>query len=257
MRFPWQPDIILVPLAALALALYLAVIVYGLRPLHPADRSAGRVLLLIQIGVFLVLFAGSRFGVDATGRYLLPLVAPLAVFTVMLFRHIRRNHPRLAIVLVGYVVAFNLTGTALAAWRDPPGLTTQFGPITRFDNRSDSRLISFLLDHGGARGYSNYWVTYRIAFESDEQVILAARLPYKEDMVYSPRDAGYAPYDQAADKSPSAVYVTSQHPRLDALLRERFAARGVAFREGQIGPYHIFYDLSRHVMPEELGDWRE
>jgi hypothetical protein len=88
-------------------------------------------------------------------------------------------------------------------------------------------------------------------------VILAARLPFKEDLVYSPRDAGYAPYNQAADNSPKAVYVTSQHPRLDALLRERFAARSVTFQESQIGPYRVFYDLSRKVTPEELGGWRE
>jgi 4-amino-4-deoxy-L-arabinose transferase-like glycosyltransferase len=257
MRFPWQPELILIPLAVLALALYLAVIVYAARPLHPADRSTGWMLLLIQVGVFLAVFIGSRFGVDATGRYLLPLVAPLAVFTAMFLRNVRRSHPRVAVALLVYAVAFNFVGTALAAWQNPPGLTTQFGPITRFDNRSDAALISFLIGHGGARGYSNYWVTYRIAYESDERVILAARLPFKEDFVYSSRDAGYAPYNQMADASPTAVYVTSQHPRLDALLRERFTSGNVMFQETQIGPYHVFYGLSRKVMPEELGGWRE
>lgn len=256
-RFPWQPEVILIPLAVLALALYLAVIAYAVRPLHPADRSAGWALLLIQVGVFLVLFIGSRFGVDAIGRYLLPLVAPLAVFTAMFLRNIRRSHPRAAVALLVSAVALNFAGTALAAWQNPPGLTTQFGPITRFDNRSDSALISFLLDHNGTRGYSNYWVTYRIAFQSDERIILAARLPFKEDLVYSPRDAGYAPYNQVADASPTAVYVTSQHPRLDALLRERLAGLSVTFQEKQIGPYHVFYDLSRKVMPEEFGGWRD
>jgi hypothetical protein len=82
-------------------------------------------------------------------------------------------------------------------------------------------------------------------------------LPFKEDFVYSSRDAGYAPYNQMADASPTAVYVTSQHPRLDALLRERFTSGNVMFQETQIGPYHVFYGLSRKVMPEELGGWRE
>jgi len=257
MRFPWEPGLILVPLAALALALYLAVIVYAVRPPNPIDRTDGWKLLLIQVSVFIALFIGSRFGIDATGRYLLPLVAPLAIWTVMLARHVQRTYPRAALALLAYVVAFNFAGTALAAWRNPPGLTTQFGPITRFDNRHDAELISFLLDHEGARGYSNYWVTYRIAFQSEERVILAARLPYKEDLTYSPRDAGYAPYNQMADDSPEVVYVTSQHPQLDTWLRERFTSRGITFRETQIGPFHVFYDLSRKVMPEELGGWRE
>jgi len=257
MRFPWEPSLILVPLAVLTLAFYLGVIVFAVRPVRSEDRTNGWKLLLIQVGVFLVLFVGSRFGVDATGRYLLPLVAPLAIFTAMFLQNIRRSHPRVAVALLIYAVAFNFVGAAMAAWQNPPGLTTQFGPITRFDNRSDAALISFLLDRSGERGYSNYWVTYRIAYQSGERVILAARLPFKEDLVYSPRDAGYALYNQMADASPTAVYVTSQHPRLDALLRERFALRGVAFRETQIGPYHIFYDLSRKVTPEELGGWRE
>jgi hypothetical protein len=257
LRFPWQPGIILPVLAVPTLALCLAVMVYAARPLHPDDRSPGRMLLLIQVGVFLALFVGSRFGVDATGRYLLPLIAPLAIFTAMFLRYIQRSHSRAAVGLLAWAIAFNFAGTALAAWQNSPGLTTQFGSITRFDNRSDSALISFLLDHNGARGYSNYWVTYRIAFQSDERVVLAARLPFKEDFVYSPRDAGYAPYNHMADSSPTVVYVTSQHPRLDALLRERLASRNVTFEETQIGPYHVFYQLSRKVTPEELGGWRD
>ena len=257
MRFPWEPDLILVPLAVLALALYLAVFLYAARTRRVEHRTPGRTLLLIQIGLYLVLFIGSRFGIDATGRYLLPLVAPLAVFTAMLIDHIRRDHLRAARVLFACLVAFNLAGIGLAAWRNPPGITTQFGPITRFDNRSDAALISFLLDHEGTRGYSNFWVTYRIAFESDERVILSARLPFKENLAYWSTDAGYAPYNRAAAESPTAVYVTSQHPVLDALLRERFAGMGITFKEEQIGPYNVFYALSRKVMPEELGKWQD
>jgi len=82
-------------------------------------------------------------------------------------------------------------------------------------------------------------------------------LPRKEDLEYWPGDAGYEPYNRAADESATAVYVTTQHPRLDAVLRERFAALGVTFLEQQIGPYHVFYDLSRKVTPEEWGKWRD
>jgi hypothetical protein len=194
--------------------------------------------------------------VDVTGRYLLPLVAVEAVFVAMLLGYIRREHPRLARVLLGYVVAFNLAATGLAAWNTPPGFTTVFMPIARFDNRYDAALISFLQDHNGTRGYSNFWVTYRIAFQSDERIILAARLPYKEDLEYWSSDAGYEPYNRVADESATAVYVTTQHPRLETLLRERFTASGVTFQEMQIGPYHVFYDLSRKTLPEELGEWR-
>ena len=255
MRFPWQADLILAPFAVPLVALYVATFLYVVRPKHQ-DRTAGRALLLFQAGVYVVVFISGRSGVDVTGRYLLPLVAAGAVFVAILLGYIRGEHPHLAMVLLGYVVAFNLVATGLAAWNTPPGLTTVFMPIARFDNRSDAALISFLLDHNGTRGYSNFWVTYRIAFESDERVILAARLPYKEDLEYWSSDAGYEPYNRAADESAIAVYVTTQHPRLDALLRERLTGSGVTFLEQQVGPYHVFYDLSRKVVPEELVDWR-
>ncbi len=258
-RFPWQADLILAPFAVPLVALYVATFLYVMRPRHRADRTAGRGLLLLQAGLYAVLFASGRSGVDVTGRYLLPLVAVGAVFVAMLLGYVRREHPRLAVALLGYVVVFNLVATGLAAWNTPPGpgLTTVFMPIARFDNRSDAALISFLQDHNGMRGYSNFWVTYRIAFKSQEHIILAARLPYKEDLEYWSSDAGYEPYNRAADVSPTAVYVTSQHPELDALLRERFAGLGVTFEEKQIGPYHVFYRLARKVIPTELGAWRE
>ncbi len=253
-RFPWQAGLILVPFAVPLVALYVATFLYVMRPRHSGDRTAGRGLLLLQVGLYAVLFVSGRSGVDVTGRYLLPLVAVGAVFVAMLLGYVRREHPRLAVALLGYVVVFNLVATVLAAWNTPPGpgLTTVFMPIARFDNRSDAALISFLQDHNGLRGYSNFWVTYRIAFKSNEHVILAARLPYKEDLEYWSSDAGYAPYDKAAGESLTAVYVTTQHPRLDALLRERLTGAGVTFLEQQIGPYRVFYDLSRKVLPDQV-----
>jgi 4-amino-4-deoxy-L-arabinose transferase-like glycosyltransferase len=252
MRFPWQADLILVPFAVPLVALYAATFVYVVRPRRAEARTAGWALLLIQVGLYAALFVSGRSGVDVTGRYLLPLIAVGAVFVAMLLGYIRREHLRLATALLGYVAAFNLAGTALAAFNASPGFTTVFMPIARFDNRSDAALISFLTEHNGTRGYSNFWVTYRIAFKSDERIILAARLPYKEDLEYWSSDAGYEPYNRAADESATAVYVTTQHPRLDAVLRERFAALGVTFLEQQIGPYHVFYDLSRRMLPYQV-----
>ncbi len=252
MRFPWRADLILVPFTVPLVALYIVTFLYIVRPRQAETHTTNRVLLLIQTGLYVVLFASGHSGVDVTGRYLLPLVAAGAVFVAMLLGSIRREHPRLAMVLLGYVAAFNLVGTGLAARNTPPGLTTVSMPIARFDNRSDAALISFLADHNGARGYSSFWVTYRIAFESDEHVILAARLPYKEDLEYWPSDAGYEPYNRAADESATAVYVTAQHPRLDALLRERLTGSGVTFLEQQIGPYRVFYDLSHKVLPDHI-----
>jgi hypothetical protein len=113
-------------------------------------------------------------------------------------------------------------------------------------------LIDFLRAHSTTRGYANYWVTYPIAFLSGEEVVLVPRLPYKADLRYTSRDDRYAPYGEWVEASPTAVYVTTNHPVLDGLLQEQWTALGVDFQEVQIGSYHVFYDISRKVTPDEL-----
>jgi hypothetical protein len=150
------------------------------------------------------------------------------------------------------VLAFNLVGHIQGA-RGTAKITTQFNPRFQFDNAYDAELISFLLDKGQPFGYSNYWVSYKIAFLSDERVILAPRLPYKEHLIYSEGDDRYPAYTAKVREADRVVYVTSNQPALDALLRERLASLGIAFQEEEIGPYRVFYNLSRRVSPEELG----
>ena len=51
----------------------------------------------------------------------------------------------------------------------------------------------------------------------------------------------------------SKEHLTTDLPALNDLLREQFEALGVDFREEQIGSYHVFYDLSRRISPDELS----
>jgi hypothetical protein len=252
-RFPWSAEYILLPLAVPALALYLAALASAVRSWRPAPRDSGRSLLLGMGGAFVVLFVLSRFGTDATGRYFLPMTIPLALVTAALLKNIHSRRRWLGYLALAYLLGFNLLANGLAISRTPPGLTTQFDPSNRFDNRSDTELIAFLHEIGTGRGYSNYFVAFRIAFLSQESVILSSQLSYKPDLSYNPADDRYPPYTTAVREAENIVYVTSIHPRLDALLAERLLVANVGFAEKQIGPYHVFHDLSRKVSPGELG----
>ncbi len=252
-RFPWSAEYILLPLAVPALALYLAVLASAARSWRQASRDPGRSLLLGMGGAFIVLFMLSRFGTDATGRYFLPLTIPLALLTAALLKNIHSHHRWLGALALAFLLGSNLLANGLAMSRTPPGLTTQFDPSNRFDNRSDTELIAFLHETGAGRGYSNYFVAFRIAFLSQETVILSSRLPYKPDLSYNPADDRYPPYTAEVAEAENVVFVTSIHPKLDALLAERLLVANVGFAEKQIGPYHVFYDLSRKVSPGELG----
>ena len=156
-------------------------------------------------------------------------------------------------MLLGAVLAFNLVGTIQAMSTNSPGITTQFEAVTQIDHRYDEELIDFLRARGGTRGYANYWVAYPVAFLSGEEIILVPRLPYKADLRYTPRDDRYASYGHLVEASPTVVYVTTNHPVLDELLRERLRDEGVNYLEANIGDYHVFHGLSRRVSPEDLG----
>ena len=160
---------------------------------------------------------------------------------------------RRPVLLLALLVGYNVVGTLAAAAKNPPGITTQFDPVTWIDHAHDQELIDFLLANGETRGYTNYWVQTPIAFLSGERIISAARLPYHLALDYTPRDDRYPPFTQAVREAPQAFYVTVNHPELNALIRERLSGLDVAFKEQTIGNYHVFYALSRKVEPEELG----
>jgi 4-amino-4-deoxy-L-arabinose transferase-like glycosyltransferase len=271
LRFPWGIQGPPLWLAVPVLALYLGATAYSLRKSQisksanqqigkSANQQIGksanqRILLWGICGTLFLGFVLTPFGGDPSGRYFLPLYLPLFVFTAEILVALRERIGRWAWALLGVVLAFNLAGTFQAALANPPGITTQFEAITQVDHRYDTALMDFLRAHGGTRGYTNYWVAYPIAFLSGEEIVLVPRLPYKPDLRYTSRDDRYAPYEEWVEASPfhTAVYVTTNHPLLDSLLRERFIGLGVDFHEVQIGDYHVFYDLSRKVTPGELN----
>ena len=256
LRFPWSIQGPPLWLAAPTLALYLGALGYALRFVTSRSDESPRwhgQLLLWGVGATLFLgFALTPFGGDPSGRYFLPLYLPLFIFTAQALASLWERIGRWAWVLLGIVLAFNLIGTAQAALKNPPGITTQFEEITQVDHRYDAELIRFLRERGETRGYGNYWVAYPIAFLSSEDIILVPHLPYKADLRYTSRDDRYPPYTQVVEQAANVVYVTTNHPKLDALLREGFARLGVTYRETQIGSYHVFHDLSRRVSPPDV-----
>jgi len=272
-RYPWSPQLVLPALAWAVLAFYLAVLGFAVRAWYrrfalsgtkgPAGVSAsGFTMLWLLVIVWLGLFFSTRFGIDSSGRYYLPLYTPLLLFAGVTLAALRQRHRRLALGLLTLILGFNLLTTLLALrsvqdklpWQNQPGFTAQMSPERQFDNRHDADLIAFLKEHG-PYGYSHHWITYKIAFLSDERVILAAQLPYHSNLRYSPRDDRYPPYSRQVAASDRAVYVTFQEPHLDRLLRSSFATLGVSYKEQDLGPYRVFYDLSARVEPWQLQSY--
>ena len=254
LRPSWSIEWVSWPLSPLILALYLAIVAYGVRRgLSKADL--GHRMLLLFIGLFCLSMIGTRFGADTSGRYMLPLYVALYPLCGVWLSWLREHQRWWATVVLVFVLGFNLLGNVKAMVSEE-GLTTEFWSTVRFDRTSDAALIDFLLDHDLHYGYSNRHTHFRIDFLSDERVLLLPRLSSRSGLCINLDGRGdrYPAYTEQVEGSPVVFYVTTAQPYLDELLRDRYADLGITYKEEEMGPYRVFYDLSSRVSPGEMCD---
>ena len=254
-RPPWAVEWLAMPLAPLALVFWLVTMVFGISRLRVKDEArVGRWMLAGVVGALVMGFILTPFGADPTGRYFLPLAVPLALMAGEMVGGLLVNRIGYwAYGAVALILVFNLASNFQAAAKVPPGITTQFDPVAQVDHRYMPELIDFLQAESELAGYSNYWVSYPLAFLSEERLIFTPALPYHLDFRHSDRDDRYAPYRRVVDGSPSIAYITTNFEELDQRLRDGLARRGIEFRTTVIGPYTVFHGLSERVEPEQLG----
>jgi 4-amino-4-deoxy-L-arabinose transferase-like glycosyltransferase len=252
-RPPWEFRLLALPLLPIALALWLGSGISAVRALRVRDsKSSYRRMLLASCVLFAAVFLFSPFGNDPSGRYFLPLYPICAAALAGMLHQIWCRGRVLGTICVGLMVAYFAAGTLQTALQIPPGITTQFDPVSQIDDRALPDVILFLREHGETRGYTNYWISFPLAFRSQEELIFTARLPYHEDLRYTLRDDRYPPYDQTVTSSSRVAFITARNPLLDVRLTEAFHRKQISFRTEQVGDYIIYYGLSQVVQPEEL-----
>jgi hypothetical protein len=252
-RPPWGIQWLALPMLPFILFFWIAVIVSALKPRGDRPRGHARGLL---IGVMLMTIASfilTPFGADPSGRYFLPLAVPMALLAADFLLALTLRAGNWAWVLAGFVILYNLVGTLQTATRLPPGITTQFNPVTQIDQRKISSLMAFLREHDEQYGYTNYWVSYPLAFLSQESLVFVPALPYHQDFRYTARDNRYQPYNSEVAHSNKVAYITTNHPALDEYLRGRFKQAGVSWEEQRLGGFQVFFSLSKPVRPVEIG----
>jgi 4-amino-4-deoxy-L-arabinose transferase-like glycosyltransferase len=253
LRPPWEIRWLALPLLPFVLIAWLGILALALSGLKPGSGWRGGRLLLLGMALTLSFgFIFTSFGVDPSGRYFIPLVVPLSLAAAEVIANISVK-PALSAGLLVLLVVYQGWGTLDSALRNPPGITTQFSEITRLDIRYQDELIKFLKTTGETRGYSNYWVSYPTAFLSAEELIFVPRLPYHDDLRYTSRDDRYLPYDKAVAESSKIAYITARNPNLDQTIARGLTILGVTWQERQIGDYHVYFQLSKAVRPDEIG----
>ncbi|MGD0807237.1 MAG: glycosyltransferase family 39 protein [Anaerolineales bacterium] len=236
-----------------AVAIDLTAIVYAVRNLRLRDAARpARWMMAGSIAILILVYLFTPFGNDPSGRYFLPLALVLAAFCAELIARAAARFGRAAYLLLPVLMLFQGAGTVESALRVPPGITTQFDPVAQLDQRDLPQVIAFLRAHGETRGYTNYWVSFPLAFQSGEELIFTAQLPYHPDLRYTSRDDRYPPYDDLVEAAGRVAYITTKNPALDSLLEAAFAAHGIRYQFEQIGDFRIYYDLSAPLRPEQL-----
>ena len=251
-RPPWSVTWLAIPLIPLVLSFWFSVIYFAFFRRIIKDSNDHKIYLLI--GVVLTLMAGfifTSFGADPSGRYFLPIQLILAIFAGGILSKMTWGLNWKLLVVIG-IVGFNLWSTLQCALKNPPGISTQFDQTTVIDHGYDEELINFLIENGEYRGLSNYWVSYPLAFQSEEKLIFVPHLPYHQDLRYTSRDDRYAPYTRLVQESKQIALITTNTPEVDDLIRRTLKTSNIEWREEKIGDYQIFYDLSQFVSREDF-----
>ncbi len=253
LRPPWGVRWLMMPLLPFVLIFWFTVLISSINKLARKRGQLEIWMISLIGGILLIGFIFTPYGSDPSGRYFTPLIIPMALFGSDLIVSKFSGKTLLPLGLLSLVLIYNLGGTIQSALDFPPGLTTQFDAVTQIDHRKIGELIDFLKVEGIYRGYSNYWVSYPIAFLSQEEMIFVPRLPYHEDFRYTARDDRYPPYTNLVDGSEQVAYITTKHPALDEYIRDQFEIKGITWKEKIIGDYQVFYQLSDPVYINEIG----
>ncbi len=252
LRPPWDVKIIM-PYFAPVVVFFWGLVFYQMVRKWSEISKRCRLFLSILIGVGVFQFLGfvfSSFGVDPSGRYFLPLFIPMAIFAAHGLTSFKSS--QFVAILFCLVLVFNTLGAFSLALK-PPHLTTQFYAPTRVKSADMPELIRFLEQNGEFGGYSNYWVSYPLAFLTNEKIIAVPELPYHNDLRFTSRDNRIPSYNSKLVDEESVFYITTNNPQLDQLLRQKFLDHRVEYLFKEVGDFHIFYNLSQKISPEQLG----
>jgi len=253
LRPPWDVRWLMMPILPFILIFWLAVLFFSIKKIR-TDKIQSELSIVRLIGaVLLAGFILTPYGSDPSGRYFTPLMVPMALFGADFVVSQFSEKYILQAGILFLVLSFNLGGTVQSILDYPPGLTTQFDAITQIDHRHMDELMDFLEEKEIYRGYSNYWVSYPLAFLSGEEIIFVPRLPYHEDFRYTARDDRYAPYGDIVLTAEKIAYITTNHATLNSYLRLQFKDRSITWREKRIGDYFVFYDLSETILPQDIS----
>ncbi|MCI0407544.1 MAG: hypothetical protein L0191_03095, partial [Acidobacteria bacterium] len=188
--------------------------------------------LLCFAALVVTVFAQSSFGwLAAEPRYLLFLFSVLPVFLAALLGSVARRNRPAAILLGAALLAVNLHGSStyfVRAW------------LGDGENR---RFIQDLTALGIRYGHSDYFISYKYNFLSQERLVLTSALGPSQTEWYRP----YRDQVSRADR----VALIPRSFRMARRIERRLEQMGVNYRRVDL-LYPVLYDLGENVPLESL-----
>ena len=193
-------------------------------------RGRGALLLAIALVTYPVLHAlGPVAGVTSEGRYFFCFIPLLALALA------RAARTGWAIALLVPVLAVS---TLTGLWNIPPGNAgVVFG---RLVPTSIDPLISSLRKERVDAVFADYWIAYRLTFESRERIIGSALA-----------DERYPPYGRTVRRNPSSGWVFLEETLAEFQFRDHLVAMGIPYRTWRTGGFAVYVPATP-VHPEQV-----
>ena len=198
-------------------------------------RYGPATLLLAFLLTTFATFSLSSFGhLVQAPRYLLPAYVALFVLIGIAVDSVYRLSPTLGRLLLTSFVAMNLL-SAYAGGRAVPGEPIVF----RYDRVSHdhSELLSWVQENGVKFVKTNYWIGYRLAFETSESL--------KFVIFREPRQTRLAEYRLQAAKEPTDSLPLVLTSRQGEIVEGGLRALGFTFEKAILSNYTVLHHLER------------
>lgn len=255
---PWS-SLNPVPLGAAVLVLYAAATMLfalpdrALRVVFPRrdDDGQGRGLLFLFALIATMLFCVSSFGAgalnpyhwDTASRYALPLAGVTPIVAGFFVARLWERSKAAGSVVLAVLMA--TTGLGYAALEPAAMFQSE---LWQKAPPSQAPLATFLEGHGIHDVWLNHWAGYPLMFVTQSKVVTA---DYNDVVLHGgPNRLPWTLRTVGADPRAAYVLVTGDDaPPLASLLHQR----GTNYMQARVGPYLVFYNLSRPVPPSEVA----
>lgn len=195
------------------------------------------ILILLAVAV-LGVFSLSSFGHLAQApRYLLPLYVALILLNSFALWIVSKSRPRVAILGVLSLVLLNIS-LSYSPSRAIPGTALIFEGQRAA--RDHDELIDWLRERGDKWVYTNYWIGYRLAFETSEEI--------RFQLFARPQSARIESYEKEGSAAGAHPYVLTPL-QADHVIRG-LEALGYNYQRAEVSDYSVLYDI--HLSQQDL-----